>query len=602
MDEEASKAIVDRLRAEGQLTRNTGTNSIKSMNTRLDKFSVVFDSMNVALLDQSQMLRDVLGIQKNQLELSKSEAVKLDTERKLSRAGPTDVSGSGSGTPSDTNENNKTANRSGLSGILDSIGEARTGIMAFFGASLTALSSIGIATIASRMIRAGIGIALAPIIADYVVSFAESALKDFNILGADGFSPAVSSALTSLVNWGVIGYALGGWWGAKIGLMFAAGGILWRALDSTFNLSENMQAIADGLGLNLPDGWQTAVGTAIGFALFAVLPTVIRRALLPLLAAGATRIGAAAAGSIGLSALASRLNPLRPGGRPPVVTPPAPTPPAPTPGPRPTPSGGPTPPARPGVASRIATSLRNSSVLRTTGTVLGRLATPLALLSLGNSFYEIWNRGPASSDEMEQLREDGAFEGLSENYNFDGREASHLDETAEVGLSPSQLRQQEIAEQLSGYYTTRDINSQNAGTSSAEVDTSGLDAIIMNLESELARLRREEMLDAQPAPIQPARRGRLPSFDTNRIREIQRTIMESQPSIELGSTMLQSVVREVATGASNGTNLLVFAPTTNAPVTNITQGGSSVSSQNSTNITTVGTAGSGMSGLAGYAN
>ena len=35
---EETKAIIERLKAEGDLIRNTGTNSLKSMNIKLEKF------------------------------------------------------------------------------------------------------------------------------------------------------------------------------------------------------------------------------------------------------------------------------------------------------------------------------------------------------------------------------------------------------------------------------------------------------------------------------------------------------------------------------------------------------------------------------------
>lgn len=43
---EETQSIIDTLRAEGMLVRNTGTNSIKSVNLNLGKFKDVFDSMN----------------------------------------------------------------------------------------------------------------------------------------------------------------------------------------------------------------------------------------------------------------------------------------------------------------------------------------------------------------------------------------------------------------------------------------------------------------------------------------------------------------------------------------------------------------------------
>ena len=62
---EQTQAIVDRLKAEGQLIRNTGTNSIKSMNIKLDKFQGLFKSINNELMFQTDMLRQSLEIEQN---------------------------------------------------------------------------------------------------------------------------------------------------------------------------------------------------------------------------------------------------------------------------------------------------------------------------------------------------------------------------------------------------------------------------------------------------------------------------------------------------------------------------------------------------------
>ena len=55
----AEETINERLIKEGQLTRNTGTNSIKSVNINLDKFSKVFSSMERQLVMQSSFLESI---------------------------------------------------------------------------------------------------------------------------------------------------------------------------------------------------------------------------------------------------------------------------------------------------------------------------------------------------------------------------------------------------------------------------------------------------------------------------------------------------------------------------------------------------------------
>lgn len=57
-------AILERLKQEGQLTRNSGTNSIKAVSIKLDKFSGVFKSINLELKMQTDILRESLNVDK----------------------------------------------------------------------------------------------------------------------------------------------------------------------------------------------------------------------------------------------------------------------------------------------------------------------------------------------------------------------------------------------------------------------------------------------------------------------------------------------------------------------------------------------------------
>jgi len=57
-------AILERLKQEGKLTRNSGTNSIKAVSIKLDKFSGVFKSINLELRAQTDILRETLDVDK----------------------------------------------------------------------------------------------------------------------------------------------------------------------------------------------------------------------------------------------------------------------------------------------------------------------------------------------------------------------------------------------------------------------------------------------------------------------------------------------------------------------------------------------------------
>ena len=57
-----TQAIIDRLKAEGDLARNSGTNSIRSVKIQLDKFDKVFNSISNNIAEQTDMLRIQMGL------------------------------------------------------------------------------------------------------------------------------------------------------------------------------------------------------------------------------------------------------------------------------------------------------------------------------------------------------------------------------------------------------------------------------------------------------------------------------------------------------------------------------------------------------------
>ena len=57
-----TQAIIDRLTAEGDLNRNSGTNSIRSVKIELSKFGNVFTAISNNILEQTNMMRTQLGL------------------------------------------------------------------------------------------------------------------------------------------------------------------------------------------------------------------------------------------------------------------------------------------------------------------------------------------------------------------------------------------------------------------------------------------------------------------------------------------------------------------------------------------------------------
>lgn len=76
-----AEEVVDRLKAEGQLIRNTGTNSIRAVRIQLDRFESIFETISENIQIQTQMLTDTATIAKEQLKLSDETS-----EREAARA------------------------------------------------------------------------------------------------------------------------------------------------------------------------------------------------------------------------------------------------------------------------------------------------------------------------------------------------------------------------------------------------------------------------------------------------------------------------------------------------------------------------------------
>ena len=60
-----TNAILDRLKREGELLRNRGAHSVKSVKIELGKFDGVFDTIALNITEQTDMMRETLGIQQD---------------------------------------------------------------------------------------------------------------------------------------------------------------------------------------------------------------------------------------------------------------------------------------------------------------------------------------------------------------------------------------------------------------------------------------------------------------------------------------------------------------------------------------------------------
>ena len=70
---EETKAIIDRLKAEGELSRNRGTHSVRSVKIQLDRFEDIFKTISVNTVEQTKMMQMQMGIAKEAIEFQKSQ-------------------------------------------------------------------------------------------------------------------------------------------------------------------------------------------------------------------------------------------------------------------------------------------------------------------------------------------------------------------------------------------------------------------------------------------------------------------------------------------------------------------------------------------------
>lgn len=68
-----TKAIVERLKAEGDLIRNSGTNSIRSVKIQLDRFEGIFNTISANVVEQTELMRLQVGTLAEQVERQRTQ-------------------------------------------------------------------------------------------------------------------------------------------------------------------------------------------------------------------------------------------------------------------------------------------------------------------------------------------------------------------------------------------------------------------------------------------------------------------------------------------------------------------------------------------------
>jgi hypothetical protein len=206
--DEVEHKIVERLKAEGDLIRNTGTNSLKSLRKDLDKFEDLFQSINQNLIQQTQILRATLKIQAEEARIRKS----VDELAKAQR------------TTAETTQRSERVSTPPVVNFSDEqkAGGFLTSLAGLFGIGGIggAAGAIGASLLAAlrRPLRTALFTVLAPAIGTVLGAITEGALLG---IGSD---PATATRFGEAANlaglWGMIGLAFT----RRLGLIGAAAG------------------------------------------------------------------------------------------------------------------------------------------------------------------------------------------------------------------------------------------------------------------------------------------------------------------------------------------------------------------------------------------
>lgn len=246
MADDTAKSIVERLKSEGQLIRNTGTNSIKSVRTDLARFGDLFESINTNIMLQTQLLRDTLDLQ---LSLDQ----KNERDRQLSDAARSNIN---SNTTTSTRGSAKSSGsaQSESSGLLSLLGTAGIAGGAIFAAM-------------KNPIKLALLSVIAPAIGSLLGEFTSAALLEVGTDPGNAKSFGEAAGMTGL--WGTIGLAFG----KRAGLAGAAGGAAYsfgdEVLDSLGIDKKQLVTIA-GKEMQietLVSGTLGALGGALAFTL-----------------------------------------------------------------------------------------------------------------------------------------------------------------------------------------------------------------------------------------------------------------------------------------------------------------------------------------------
>jgi len=256
--------ILSRLKDEGDLVRNTGTNSIKAVRADLAKFQDVFESINLNMIEQTQILRKTL-------EFHLGESVKSERLAQLEDAKRTSVEtrGGKAAAAQDSDASSKRASKKqedesksgfSLTSLLGIGGSAAAGLAAFY----------------SKAIRRGILFAAAPVVGAVITDLTTEALTGIGASPENAKTFGDAAGLAGL--WGLMGRAISkrtGLVGAGVGFASSFGD---EVLDS-IGLDKNKMTTILGQEMKLETIAQGVLGALGGGISFAISSPAFRNSI-----------------------------------------------------------------------------------------------------------------------------------------------------------------------------------------------------------------------------------------------------------------------------------------------------------------------------------
>jgi hypothetical protein len=483
MNEEAAEQIVDRLKDEGDLIRNSGTNSIRSVKIQLDRFEDIFNVISENLITQTAMLAKSLDIQSGEFELAKETATKEETAKQFE-----DLEAKQDQIELKKPESKKDKEKEGkgLFSLLSGMG-------------------IGKLLMGGALIGGGLFVA-------------------YNL--AKGFVDEMYG---------------NAWTNFEEGLVSTIQSIDFEAIKNAFS--------------NILTGLISVVGAI----------AALRLTLLSIRT------------SIAAAQLADLLR-----GRP-SATPSAAATPRTTPGaaaaPRAAPPRDPrtgrfvSPSAAPATSTGFFSRVLNSPLTK----FAGRATLPIGLGLLLNNMIQLGLRGPASEEEMQELRESGAFE----SFDYLGAQTPEYQPPTE---EPQLTSLEEASERLQSLRTQREQMFSDARDREAESsvyiepNTSKIDEAIRNIEDEIRTLEMEfrSPTDEDQSSLNVPFEVRPVSVSGQSASDVAESLLAHiVEAAEVGR--ISSAAERVAAAADGAVAMIVVnnTPVVNAPVTNV-RGGPSI--------------------------